>query len=97
MRHPSDILIVPLITEKLTYLRQTGNKYAFKVNLRANKNEVRRAIEEMFGVSVEKVNIMNMRGKARRQGWNVGRTSNWKKAIVTLKEGETIDIFEGVT
>ncbi|MGQ9705930.1 MAG: 50S ribosomal protein L23 [bacterium] len=95
MKEPSDILVVPIMTEKLSYLRESSNKYAFKVNLNANKIEVKNAIEEMFGVSVVKVNVLNKKGKSRRMGWNIGRTSRWKKVIVTLKEGDKIDIFEG--
>jgi len=95
MKEPSDILIVPIMTEKLSILREKGNKYSFKVNLNANKIEIKNAVETMFGVSVIRVNILNKMGKSRRMGWNFGKTSRWKKAIVTLKEGDKIDIFEG--
>jgi large subunit ribosomal protein L23 len=95
MKEPSDILIVPIMTEKLTFLREKSNKYSFKVNLNANKIEIKKAVEAMFGVNVIKVSVLNKMGKARRMGWNIGRTSKWKKAIVTLKEGDKIDIFEG--
>jgi len=90
-----DILIQPLITEKATELRENLNKVAFVVHPKANKHMVKRAVEELLKVKVEKVNIMNMRGKKKALGRFEGKRPDWKKAIVTLKKGEKIDIFEG--
>ena len=93
--HPYQVILRPLITEKATILASEG-KYAFEVDRRANKNQVRAAVQIAFEVSVVKVNTMNVRGKSRRTGNRVTRTRDWKKAIVTLAEGETIQLFEGV-
>ncbi len=93
--HTYQVLLRPLITEKATNL--TGdNKYVFEVDRRANKNQVRDAVETAFSVRVVKVNTMNVRGKTRRRGRRLTHASDWKKAIVTLVEGETIQLFEGV-
>ena len=89
------IIIRPLITEKNTNL-MVFNKYCFVVDRNANKTQIRRAIEEIFNVSVTKVHTMNMRGKRRRRGMQFGYTADWKKAIVTLAEGDRIELFEGV-
>ncbi len=89
------ILRYPLVTEKVTALGQL-NKYVFEVDQQANKQAVKKAIEEIYGVHVEKVNILNRQGKQRRYGRAQGRTRARKKAIITLKAGETIQIFEGV-
>ncbi len=93
--HPYAVIVRPLITEKATILAGEG-KYAFEVDRRANKNQVRDAIQIAFSVKVLKVNTMNVRGKTRRTGRSVSRSKDWKKAIVTLAPGETIEIFEGV-
>ena len=93
--HPYDVIIRPLITEKATIL--AGNsKYAFQVDVRANKNQVRNAVQTAFNVKVTKVNTMNVLGKRRRVGAGFKKAPNWKKAIVTLVDGDTIQIFEGV-
>lgn len=89
-----DVLIRPIITEKALFLREQ-RKYVFEVNPLANKNLVKEAVEKLFNVKVEKVNIMNMKPKPKRRGWFEGRTKEWKKAIVTLKEGYTIKELEG--
>ena len=93
--HPYQVILRPLITEKATILASEG-KYAFQVDRRANKNQVRVAVQTAFDVSVVKVNTMNVRGKNRRTGNRTTRTRDWKKAIVTLVEGDTIQLFEGV-
>ena len=93
--HPYQVILRPLITEKATILAG-DHKYAFEVDRRANKNQIRQAIETAFSVRVEKVNTMNVRGKSRRVGRRYSRTRDWKKAIVTLAEGETIQLFEGI-
>ena len=79
-------LIIPRISEKSTRLSE-NNKYVFKVQGKANKIEVRKAIESQYGAQVARVNIVSMKGKSRRYGKTVGRTSDFKKAIVTLKPG----------
>ncbi len=93
--HPYQVILRPLITEKATILAGE-KKYAFEVDRRANKNQVRQAVQVAFDVHVLKVNTMNVRGKTRRVGRRQSHTRSWKKAIVTLAEGETIQLFEGV-
>lgn len=93
--HPYQVILRPLITEKATILAG-DQKYAFEVDRRANKNQVRTAVQIAFDVHVLKVNTMNVRGKTRRVGRRQSHTRSWKKAIVTLAEGETIQLFEGV-
>ena len=90
------IIKSPLITEKGTMLRASQGQYLFEVDPRANKHQIRGAIEKLFKVHVVDVKTLNFRGKLKRVGQNVGLRSNWKKAYVTLKEGETIEFFEGV-
>lgn len=85
-----DVIIEPIITEKASQAMSL-NKYTFKVNTKANKVEVKKSIEELFNVKVDKVNLVNISGKKRRFGRIEGRTRNRKKAIITLKEGEKID------
>lgn len=89
-----DIIIRPLISEK-SYDLAEQRKYTFKVDKRATKPQIRRAVEEIFKVAVTDVNTANYQGKLKRQGWAVGRRASWKKAIVTLKEGNKIEMFEG--
>jgi large subunit ribosomal protein L23 len=95
MMNAHQIILRPLITEKNTNL-MVYNKYSFEVDRNANKTQIRQAIEEIFKVSVTKVHTMNMRGKMRRRGMRFGYTADWKKAIVTLAEGDRIELFEGV-
>ncbi|EGS33671.1 MULTISPECIES: 50S ribosomal protein L23 [unclassified Veillonella] len=90
-----DVLIRPIITEKTTLLMQE-NKYTFQVPLNANKVEIRKAVESIFNVKVEKVATIRVLGKTKRMGRTMGKRSDYKKAIVTLKAGETIELFEGV-
>lgn len=87
-----DILIRPLITEKSTELMSEG-KYVFKVAKAANKIEIANAVKEIFNVKVEKVNTVNVKGKTKRVGRNVGKRPDYKKAIVKLAPGETIEFF----
>ncbi|GAB4168940.1 MAG: 50S ribosomal protein L23 [Roseiflexaceae bacterium] len=89
------IIIRPLITEKNTNLMQM-NKYCFEVDRNATKPQIKRAIQELFKVTVTAVNTMNVRGKLRRRGREFGYTADWKKAIVTLAEGDRIELFEGL-
>ena len=93
MVHITDVLKKPVLTEKSLLLQQTENKYTFDVELTANKIEVKQAVEAMFGVKVESVNIMNVAPKTKRMGRYVGKTNKRKKAIVKLKEGQTINLF----
>ena len=87
-----DILIRPLITEKTTELMSEG-KYVFVVDKKANKIEIAKAVKEVFNVKVEKVNTINVKGKTKRVGRTVGKRPNYKKAIVKLAAGETIEFF----
>lgn len=95
MSNARDILIRPLITEKTTALMQEG-KYVFVVLKKANKIEIGSAVEEIFKVKVEAVNTINVLGKMKRMGRSIGKRSDYKKAIVKLAPGETIEFFEGV-
>ncbi len=91
-----DIILKPVVTEASMEDLRAG-KYTFRVALWANKIEIKKAVEEIFGVQVANVNTMRVRGRFRRMGRNEGRTPNWKKAIVTLAEGsKTIAFFDGM-
>lgn len=91
-----DIILRPIITEE-SMLNTAMRKFTFKVAKDANKIEIAKAVEKLFGVKVEKVNTMNVRGKLRRQGRFEGYTASWKKAVVTLTEdSKTIDFFDGM-
>lgn len=91
-----DIIIRPIITEQ-SMLEMEDNKYTFEVAKTSNKSEIKKAIEAIFSVKVAKVNTMNMRGKVKRQGMNVGKRPNWKKAIVTLTEdSQPIEFFDSM-
>lgn len=95
MAHITDVLKKPVLTEKSLFLQEKENKYTFDVAVDANKIEIKRAVEAMFDVKVEKVNVMNVKPKTKRVGKYVGKTNRRRKAIVTLKEGSKIDYFEG--
>jgi len=90
-----DIIIHPIITEKSTLLQEDG-KYCFKVDKRANKKEIMKQVREVFNVDPISCNIINVRGKKKRERYKLGYTSSWKKAIVTLKKGQKIEFFESV-
>ncbi len=91
-----DIIVRPIITEK-SMMGTTMKKYTFEVNKNANKIEIAKAVEELFGVKVKKVNTLHVRGRLRRQGRTEGYTPSWKKAVVTLTEdSKTIEFFEGM-
>lgn len=96
MRPYSKVILRPLLTEKNAALKEAQNKVVFEVASDANKIEIKKAVEEAFQVSVLSVNVLNVRGKLKRLGRKVGRRRDWRKAIVTLKEGSTIEFFEGV-
>ena len=91
MKHYSDIIIAPVITEKSMIERQ-NNVYTFKVVKTATKDDIKKAIEEAFKVSVKSVNTLNTKSKRRRVGRYAGKTKTFKKAIVTLKDGSSIDL-----
>jgi large subunit ribosomal protein L23 len=93
---PHQIIIRPVISEKSYNLIETDGQYTFQVDRRANKNQIKHAVENAFDVSVAKVNTVNVKSKPKRQGLTRGRTSAWKKAVVKLVEGERIELFEGV-
>lgn len=93
-RDPFDVLIKPLLTEKITGLQEQANRIAFVVRKNASKIEVRHAVESALKVKVETVNVMNVLGKKKRQGRFLGKRPDWKKAIVTLREGEKLDLYE---
>ena len=96
MRRPEEIIKRPLIlTEKGNRLREQDNQYLFEVARDANKTQIRGAIEKLWKVSVLKVHTLNVRGRMRRMGRGHAKTQNWKKAIVSLKKGDSIDFFEG--
>ncbi len=91
-----NIIIRPLITERASILTETQNKVVFEVAVTANKNEIKQAVEGLFGVKVTKVNTLNMRGKVKRFRGRLGKRADYKKAIVTLAEGQSIDVSAGV-
>ena len=94
------IINKPLITEKMTALTEGQNRYGFVVDQKANKLQIKDAVEKMYGVSVESVNTMNYKGKSKsrytKAGWVEGRTNKFKKAIVTLTEGDAIDFYSNI-
>ncbi|MEW5952258.1 MAG: 50S ribosomal protein L23 [Bacillota bacterium] len=95
MKNPRDIIKKPLVTEKSMDLVQE-NKYTFIVDPKANKVEIRKAVEELFKVKVTSVNTMNVKGKLKRVRNILGRTPDRKKAIVTVRDGDKIEIYEGM-
>jgi large subunit ribosomal protein L23 len=92
--HPGEILIKPVVSEK-SYHQVTENRYTFKVHMDAHKTQIRQAVEELFEVKVVGVNIVKMPAKPKRRGLIKGERPGWKKAIVELKPGDKIEIFEG--
>jgi large subunit ribosomal protein L23 len=89
-----DVLIAPVVSEK-SYSLIEGNKYSFRVHDRARKTQIRQAVEELFDVHVKSVNVLKVNPKPKRRGLVAGKKKGWKKAIVELREGERIEIFEG--
>ncbi len=92
--HPNHVLLAPVVSEK-SYSHIPERKYTFRVHPDAHKTQVRQAVEELFGVKVASVNILKVQPKPKRRNWIRGQKPGWKKAIVELREGETIEIFEG--
>jgi large subunit ribosomal protein L23 len=97
MKSAHDVIVKPLImTEKGERLKEEQNKVLFEVAMKASKPEIKAAVEKLFKVGVLEVNTVVVRGKVTRMGRRMGKRPNWKKAVVTLKEGDTIEFFEGV-
>jgi len=92
--HPNEVLLAPVVSEK-SYSLISDRKYTFKVHKDAHKTQVRQAVEELFEVHVENVNILKVQSKPKRRGASQGTRPGWKKAIVQVREGDTIEIFEG--
>lgn len=88
-----EILVRPVLTERATTMQERQNKIVFQVAEGANKHQIRDAVETIYGVGVEAVRTLIVHGKTKRRGASMGRRPNWKKAIVTLKKGDTIDFF----
>jgi large subunit ribosomal protein L23 len=96
MKDPRSIIELAIISEKGTRLRSRSNGYLFRVHPSANKIEIASAVEKVFAVTVTQVRTMNRKGKPKRLGRSVGKRSDWKKAVVTLKTGQTIEVFDQV-
>jgi large subunit ribosomal protein L23 len=93
--HPNEVLLAPVVSEK-SYNLVEVRKYAFKIHPDAHRTQVRQAVEQLFDVHVERVNILKVQPKPKRRGLIKGTRPGWKKAIVQVREGETIPIFEGL-
>jgi large subunit ribosomal protein L23 len=92
--HPNQVLLAPVVSEK-SYELLEQRKYAFRVHPDAHKTQIRQAVEELFDVKVERVNVMKVQAKPKRRGLHRGTRPGWKKAVVQLRAGDTIEIFEG--
>lgn len=90
-----DIVKRPIVTEKSSLMKDTGNQYVFEVHRDANKIEIKKAVERLFKVKVVSVRVVNMEGKERRLGRNIGKKPDWKKAVIRLSPKDKITIFEG--
>ncbi len=95
MKSQFNLISKPYITEKVLLLKEEGNKVVFQIRKDTNKIELKNAVESIFNVKVENINTLNVKGKKKRLGRHEGKRADWKKAIVTLKEGDTIEYFEG--
>jgi len=95
MKEPQKIIRKPLITEKSTRQKEDSGQYVFEVHRNANKIEIQSAVERLFKVKVLQVRTSNVMGKMKRLGKRYGKRPDWKKAVITLKEGDRIDFFEG--
>ncbi|MBM4339695.1 MAG: 50S ribosomal protein L23 [Deltaproteobacteria bacterium] len=95
MKEPQKIIRRPLVTEKSTRQKDEGHQYVFEVDRNANKIEIQSAVELLFKVKVNNVRTLNVLGKIKRLGRRYGKRPDWKKAVVTLREGDRIDFFEG--
>ena len=92
--HPNEVLLAPVVSEK-SYSLIADRKYSFRVHSDAHKTQVRQAVEELFEVKVERVNVSQVKPKPKRRGLHRGKKPGWKKAVVQVREGDTIEIFEG--
>jgi large subunit ribosomal protein L23 len=92
--HPNEVLLAPVVSEK-SYSLIADRKYSFRVHQDAHKTQIRQAVEELFGVKVERVNVSQVKPKPKRRGLHRGKKPGWKKAVVQVREGDTIEIFEG--
>jgi large subunit ribosomal protein L23 len=92
--HASQVILAPIVSEK-SYQASTHGSYTFKVHPDSHKTQIRQAVEELFGVKVERVNVIKVQAKPKRRGMVRGTRPGWKKAVVQLRAGETIEIFEG--
>jgi len=92
--HPNEVLLAPVVSEK-SYSLIGDNKYSFRIHPDAHKTQVRQAVEELFEVKVVGVNILKVQSKPKRRGVHKGMRPGWKKAIVQLREGDSIEVFEG--
>ncbi len=92
--HPNEVLLAPVVSEK-SYSLIEDRKYSFRVHPDAHKTQIRQAVEELFDVKVQAVNVIKVQSKPKRRGITRGRRPGWKKAIVQLREGQSIEIFEG--
>ena len=97
MMDPYTVIRKPMLTEKCHDMKEKHNQVAFQIDRRANKVQVKEAVEQIFKVKVKRVNVMNVAGKKQRLGRNMGKRPDWRKAVVTLMPGETIEIIEGVS
>jgi large subunit ribosomal protein L23 len=93
--HPNEVLLAPVVSEK-SYSLIEDRKYSFKVHPNAHKTQIRQAVEQLFEVHVESVNVSRVKSKPKRRGMIRGRRPGWKKAVVQVREGETIPIFQGL-
>ena len=93
--HPNEVLLAPVVSEKSYEQIEANHRYSFRVHPDAHKTQIRQAVEELFGVKVEGVNVLKVQSKPKRRGMIRGVKPGWKKAIVQLREGDTIEIFEG--
>jgi large subunit ribosomal protein L23 len=92
--HPNEVLLAPVVSEK-SYSLIADRKYSFRVHQDAHKTQIRQAVEELFDVKVERVNVSQVKPKPKRRGLHRGKKPGWKKAVVQVREGDTIEIFEG--
>ena len=93
--HASQVILAPIVSEK-SYAGSTRGTYTFRVHSDAHKTQIRQAVEELFDVKVTRVNVIKVQAKPKRRGFHRGRRPGWKKAIVQLQRGDSIEIFEGV-
>jgi large subunit ribosomal protein L23 len=93
--HPNEVLLAPVVSEKSYEQIEAARRYSFRVHPDAHKTQIRQAVEELFDVHVERVNVIQVRPKPKRRGFVRGRKPGWKKAVVQIRVGESIEIFEG--